>query len=227
MRVLAAVYALLILLSATGGAQAESDLELLVGLHSGSFSNAAQVRREAAELAAREQEAVRPRPQRFMVMARVLMPELGSHIVYVQQHEASPEGPVRRQQLWQFRPVAGGLIRMDIFTFANPGAALDLHAKPFQQSLISPADLVAWPEGCYMLWRRLPDRFDGRIDQDHCIMPTRRPGVALELETIHQIRNGEMWVLERGYSRHGHIIEGPLDDDPDHYLALNGAMALQ
>lgn len=154
----------------------------LVGRLEGQFNNFAQ--------AASMPDSISPKPALTgqwlnplcLHHRRVSLPALGSHVLYLQWHEASCDGALNRQRLWAFRQ-EGGRILMDFYSFKNPDLYKDAHLHPERLKDLTLDDLVAYPEGCTLQWRYEKGVFYGLLDPKTCHI-IARSGRNMALEAV-------------------------------------------
>ncbi len=102
----------------------------------GQFDNSAQF--EAAPEALKVAPSVEGEwlDLQHALFAPVEAPAIGDHVLYLEWHSGSVDGPISRQRIWSFREDETGTVRMDFFAFVDgtawagraeePGAFLDL-----------------------------------------------------------------------------------------------------
>jgi hypothetical protein len=112
----------------------------------------------------------------FNLAKRVQVPALGQDVVYAEQHEKAPDGPMLWQRLYAFELDHDlGLIVMKPYDFSNGQQLAGAYSDPTPLARLEPAALKPQPDGCVVLWHRAeagflqgcPSRGEGRRHPGH------------------------------------------------------------
>jgi hypothetical protein len=114
--------------------------------------------------------ATKPPPNVLYNLAkRVHIPSLGDEVVYAEQHQQRPEGPMQWQRLYAFKlDTDQGLIVMTPYDFANGQELKGAYADPTPLAKLQPAALKQQPDGCIVLWRKAENGFQGTLKPGSC-----------------------------------------------------------
>ncbi len=131
------------------------------------------------------------------VQRRVPLPELGTHVFYLEWREADCEGTINRQRIWAFR-TEGKFIKMDFYSFKAPEQFANSHRQPALLANLTKEDLVGYPAGCTLEWRFERGAFYGRLSPATCQVIAQRSGRAMALEALIEIRQTGFTYRENG-----------------------------
>jgi len=114
--------------------------------------------------------AANPPPHALYNLAkRVQVPSLGTDVVYAEQHETSPQGPMLWQRLYAFRLDDDlGMIVMTPYDFSNGQQLKGAYSDPTPLAKMEPAALKQQPNGCVVLWHRGENGFEGVLKPGSC-----------------------------------------------------------
>jgi len=114
--------------------------------------------------------ANQPPPQVLYNLAkRVQVPALGHDVVYAEQHEKTPDGPMLWQRLYAFRLDDDlGLIVMTPYDFSNGQQLKGAYTDPTPLAKMEPTALKQQPDGCLVLWHRAEAGFEGILKPGSC-----------------------------------------------------------
>jgi hypothetical protein len=114
--------------------------------------------------------AANPPPHVLYNLAkRVHVPSLGDEVVYAEQHERTPDGPMLSQRLYAFKLDDDmGLIVMTPYDIGNGQQLKGAYADPAPLAKLQPASLKQQPNGCIVLWRRAENGFQGTLKPGSC-----------------------------------------------------------
>jgi len=133
-----------------------------------------------------------------LVHLPVEVPAIGEHVLFLEWREGSFDGPLNRQRLWAFRTLDSGEPGMDFYSF-KPGAEISMAAvKSGGLAGLHPEDLVTYPEGCTLLWRRVEDRYTAYLDPKTCLVTGQISGKEMSLEAVIEVENSGFYYFEKG-----------------------------
>jgi hypothetical protein len=114
--------------------------------------------------------ATNPPPNVLYNLAkRVHVPSLGDEVVYAEEHQQRPDGPMLWQRLYAFKLDSdSGTIVMTPYDFANGQQLKGAYADPTPLAKLQPAALKQQPDGCVVLWRRAENGFQGTLKPGSC-----------------------------------------------------------
>jgi len=118
------------------------------------------------------------------------------NVIYLQWQSAG--GEVSRQRLWVFRPIDAETVEMDFYSFRQPKRWVDMQTDAERRAGLQQADLVAYPEGCTLTFRRIPGGWAGALNPETCAVVTQQTRQSMTLEAWVVIADGEVWYRERG-----------------------------
>jgi hypothetical protein len=105
----------------------------------------------------------------YNLSKRVQVPSLGTDVVYAEQHEKTPDGPILWQRLYAFRLDDDlGQIVMTPYDFANGQQLKGAYSDSTPLAKIEPAALKQQPDGCVVLWHRAEAGFEGLLKPGSC-----------------------------------------------------------
>ncbi len=105
----------------------------------------------------------------YNLAKRVHIPSLGDEVVYAEQHEQRPDGPMLSQRLYAFKLDSDqGAIVMTPYDFGNGQQLKGAYADPTPLAKLQPAALKQQPDGCVVLWRRAENGFQGSLKPGSC-----------------------------------------------------------
>jgi hypothetical protein len=105
----------------------------------------------------------------YNLAKRVHVPSLGDEVVYAEQHEKTPDGPMLWQRLYAFKlDDDEGLIVMTPYEFGNGQQLKGAYADPTPLAKLQPAALKQQPDGCVVLWHRAENGFEGVLKPGTC-----------------------------------------------------------
>jgi hypothetical protein len=133
-------------------AQSNANLDQLMALVIGEYSNLPQV--EAAK-AQSKPGAQLPEPLRdvhHMYATRVDMPKLGTHVAYIEWRHNGPTGVISGQRIWAYDAQPDGILMRFHTLKPSAKAVLSGLIQPAAKTRqIGPDDVNAYPAPCYML----------------------------------------------------------------------------
>jgi hypothetical protein len=114
--------------------------------------------------------AAKPPPNVLYNLAkRVHVPSLGDEVVYAEQHQQRPDGPMQWQRLYAFKLDDDlGMIVMTPYDFANGEQLKGAYADPAPLAKLQPTALKQQPNGCVVLWRKAENGFQGTLKPGSC-----------------------------------------------------------
>ena len=121
---------------------------------------------------------------------------LEGEVVYLQWHSA--DDSISRQRLWVFHPVDNETVAMDFYALRAPADWQDLHKDAQRQAALSLDDLVSYPAGCTLSFRRIPSGWAGALNPETCSIVTQQSKKEMTLESWIVITDDEVWYRERG-----------------------------
>lgn len=197
------ITALMIVLAAGSAGEIETEGEILAGLLSGRWSNAAQY--EAADESLRRPPAPgHPYDWLDLQHARFVpidTPGIPGDAVYLEWRSGGPDGPVSRQRLWVFhseiRDEDSPLIGMDFYAFRNPDI-FEGRTGWSDFTGLTPDDLIGYPDDC----RLAPVSREGgvtvlEVDESACVI-TAQSGRQMGINARVAISFGRIEYSESG-----------------------------
>jgi len=121
---------------------------------------------------------------------------LDGEVIYLQWRGAN--GEISRQRLCVFRAVDSETVGMDFYALREPDAWVDLHTDARRQAELEPDDLVSYPAGCTLKFRRIPDGWAGALNPETCSIVTQQTKKEMSLESWIVITADQIWYRERG-----------------------------
>ncbi len=135
-------------------------------------------------------------PVLYNLSKRVQVPALGQDVVYAEQHEKAPDGPMLWQRLYAFvLDTDQGLIVMTPYDFSNGHELAGAYSDPTPLAKLAPAALKQQPGGCVVLWHHGEAGFEGVL----------KPGSCKEAPDISKAKQAAITVTKTDYT------EQPLD----------------
>ena len=105
----------------------------------------------------------------YNLAKRVHIQSLGDEVVYAEQHQQRPDGPMLWQRLYVFKLDSDqGAIVMTPYDFGNGQQLKGAYADPTPLAKLEPAALKQQPGGCVVLWRRVENGFQGTLKPGSC-----------------------------------------------------------
>lgn len=105
----------------------------------------------------------------YNLAKRVQVPALGQDVVYAEQHEKTPDGPMLWQRLYAFELDHDlGLIVMTPYDFGNGQQLAGAYSDPTPLAKLQPTALKPQPDGCIVLWHRAEAGFEGVLKPGSC-----------------------------------------------------------
>ncbi len=122
----------------------------------------------------------------YNLSKRVEVPALGQDVVYAEQHEKTPDGPMVWQRLYAFtRDTDEGVIVMTPYVFSNGQQLSGTYQDPTPLAKLQPAALKQQPDGCVVLWHPTEAGFDGEIKPGSCKnapdIPSKKDSAAISV----------------------------------------------
>ncbi len=190
--------------TAVNGAD-ESDVDALVRLLAGEYTNLPQVRAARSTTSEWDSLPVEQREVHHMFATAVDMPNIPGETVYVEWRHDNADGAISGQRVWAYTPSAAGIV-MEFYTLRDGGRAiLDGVITPDPRTrAITPADLRGYPEGCDIIFRASGQGFTGRNQAGACAFPQRDSPDTMKVDAVLRIQpdlHGErtyMWFAPPG-----------------------------
>ena len=105
----------------------------------------------------------------YNLAKRVQVPSLGQDVVYAEQHEKTPDGPMLWQRLYAFRlDDDTSMIVMTPYDFANGEQLKGAYNDATPLAKLEPAALKQQPDGCVVVWHRSEGGFSGNLKPGSC-----------------------------------------------------------
>ena len=105
----------------------------------------------------------------YNLSKRVRVPALGDDVVYAEEHQKTPDGPMLFQRLYAFKlDDDSGQIVMTPYTFGNGQQLAGAYSDPTPLAKLEPAALKQQPDGCVVLWHRSEAGFEGFLRPGSC-----------------------------------------------------------
>lgn len=117
----------------------------------------------------------------YNLAKRVQVPALGQDVVYAEQHEKAPDGPMLWQRLYAFElDHDKGLIVMTPYSFGNGKDLAGAYANPTPLAKLEPSAVKQQTNGCIVLWHRSEAGFDGVLKPGSCKDAAASPKAAAQ-----------------------------------------------
>lgn len=105
----------------------------------------------------------------YNLAKRVQVPALGGEVVYAEQHEKTPDGPMLFQRLYAFKFDADQKqIVMTPYDVSNGQALVGAYKDPTPLAKLDTGVLKPQPGGCVVIWRRAENGFEGTLKPGSC-----------------------------------------------------------
>lgn len=142
------------------------------------------------------------------MFALVEAPQVGKHVVYLQWHIGSPEGPLQRQRIWTFEiDESRNAILMDFFTLREPSRWRDAHLQPTTAArAMTRDDLLPYPPSCRLPFRRYIDVFVGEIPRGECNIVSQQTRTAMTINARVVVGRNALWYDESGIRSDGSLV---------------------
>ncbi|MEQ8405850.1 MAG: chromophore lyase CpcT/CpeT [Oceanicaulis sp.] len=136
------------------------------------------------------------------------LPQIGAHVVYVEQYSDADPANLYRQRLYVFEPVhETGEIRLDILAPRDPAALAGAHLDPSRLDGLTRDDLIAYPQ-CAVYWRRQENQFVGATRRGECRIESARSGRTLVIEDDLVLTPDALWIRDRAETADGEYVYG-------------------
>lgn len=181
------------------------ELNVLLEWMVGYFDNDQQVRQQENFLREGPEDPERMPDRLYPVFAVVNAPEIGRHVVYLQWHMGSPQGPLQRQRIWVFEADdVGNAVMMDFFTLREPERWRDAHLQPASAvSQMTLEDVTPYPLPCRLPFRRHIDVFIGEIPREQCNIVSQQTRTAMTINARVIVGSNALWYDESGVRQDG------------------------
>ncbi len=171
----------------------------------GDFDNLAQVR-ALPHGVAREPTPGQPWvDHQFARFIPFAAPALGEQVYYLEWRAGGPEGPVSRQRVWAFLPRRGEVTPMRFYTLARGEDWAAAAADPAALAALSTQALLAYPEGCEVLFAPARDGglLTGEIPAGACSIVARQSGRRMEIRARISLEGDRLEYDEAGLLEDG------------------------
>lgn len=144
----------------------------------------------------------------YPIFSLVEAPAIGEHVVYLQWHQGSVDGPLQRQRIWAFTiDTERNAVMMDFYTLRNPARWRDAHLNPATAVRdMTPADLLPYPATCRLPFRRYIDVFIGEIPQGACRIVSQQTRTEMTIHARIVVSAGQLWYEESGIRADGSVV---------------------
>lgn len=185
-----------------------TELDILLEWVSGHFDNEQQVKTGENRLRREPLDLDRAPDLLYPVFARVEAPQIGQHVVYLQWHIGSPDGPLQRQRIWSFEiDAALNAVLMDFFTLREPARWRDAHLQPATAMVeLARADLLPYPPDCRLPFRRHIEVFIGEIPRGECNIVSQQTRTAMNIQARVVVSRHALWYDESGTRPDGSVV---------------------
>lgn len=102
---------------------------------------------------------------------RVIAPQIGTHVLYLEWRSGGADGVISRQRIWSFRVDDAGVLRMDFFAFVDgkPWAAkVSADDANMAFRTLTPAQLRGYGSACGLRYQLNLPMFEGQIGAQEC-----------------------------------------------------------
>lgn len=200
---------LLAVIAAPGRAAGlDTELATLLEWVSGRFDNTQQVNSGENLLRPGPLTPERVPDLLYPVFALIDAPQIGQHVIYLQWHMGSPDGPLQRQRIWTFElDETRNAVLMDFFTLREPTRWRDAHLQPATAARsMTPADLLPYPPSCRLPFRRYIDVFIGEIPPGECNIVSQQTRTAMTIHARVIVGRDALWYDESGKRADGSMV---------------------
>ena len=186
----------------------KAELQSLLSSIVGRFDNRQQVERGENFLRDGPVDPQRAPDLLFPVFALVEAPSIGKHVVYLQWHMGSPDGPLQRQRIWSFEiDSTRNAVMMDFFTLREPERWRDAHLRPeVALRSLTTADLLPYPPACRLPFRRHIDVFIVEIPSGECRIVSQQTRTAMTINARIVVGQDALWYDESGIRADGSVV---------------------
>lgn len=136
-------------------------------------------------------------------MCRVEAPELGAHVLYVEQAVATRLEAPYRQRLYRLSAAGGDVVESAIYTLADEASLLGACDRA-ELKVLQPGS-YARKDGCEVMMRREGDRFVGSTQEGKCPSALRGASYATARVTVHA-EGVDSW--DQGFDAAGQQVWG-------------------
>lgn len=206
-RVIAAICCLVLATAAVSADESgvlERDFRTFLDWFPGVYDNAEQVFFED-ELGVPEDE----RHERIHhTFARVVLPDFGEHVFYVQQYLDDEPSKIYRQRFYSFvLDFDENAIRLKVLTPKNTDAVVDAHLDPAKYQDLTMDD-VTNVSGCDVFWQRRANQFVGYMKERACSFMSQRSGKRIFIDDDLLLSEDELWISDRAEDEEGNYVFG-------------------
>ena len=179
----------LVLATAAGGARAADTSAITV---SSVGDLASLFEGEFTTLPPQAVGAPRPANVLYNLSKRVDVPSLGSDVVYAEEHEKTPDGPMLWQRLYSFKvDTDQDVIVMTPYVFSNGEQLAGTYQDSTPLAKLQPAAVKQQPDGCVVLWHHTEAGFDGILKPGSCkqapAVPAKKDTAAISVSKTEYI----------------------------------------
>ena len=188
-------------------AQASSStVDDLFRLMTGRFDNHLQVLDDEAA------KSSHPHQRIHSIFTPIEAPQVGTHLLYVEQYSDEDRTKVYRKRLYRFVAENPEVVRLEIASFVDAQRTEGVLTEPGRLSALQDAELD-WKEGCEVRWRRVDDHFEGSTTRGACRVPSRHGGTLL-IEDDLRLDAQALWIQDRAFDEEGKRVFGHPDGVP-------------
>lgn len=144
----------------------------------------------------------------YPIFSLVEAPAIGEHVVYLQWHQGSADGPLQRQRIWAFTVDAEqNAVIMDFYTLRDPNRWRDAHLNPATAVRdMTRADLLPYPAACRLPFRRYINVFIGEIPKGACRIVSQQTRTEMTIHARIVVGAGQLWYEESGVRTDGSVV---------------------
>jgi hypothetical protein len=106
----------------------------------------------------------------YNLSKRVQVPALGGEVVYAEQHEKAPDGPMLWQRLYAFKfdPDQKQIVMTPYDIGSNGQVVAGAYKDPTPLAKLDTGALKQQPGGCVVIWHRAESGFEGTLKPGSC-----------------------------------------------------------
>ena len=159
--------------------------------------------------------------QLHQIFLPVAIPELGEHVLFVQQHKVGNPEPYRVRVYTLQVDTEREAVRLDIYKPVELGSLTNLHLEPERAQGLDAAATLSLAEGCSVWWTRSDDGFVGSTDDGTCQIPSRRTGEPLVFSDTLRLTSEQLHIQDVARRPDGTVVFGHPDGEPHRLRKLS------
>jgi hypothetical protein len=186
----------------------DHELKLLQQRIAGKFDNTQQVATGENLLREGIADPTRAPDPLYPIFSLIEAPAIGEHVVYLQWHQGSADGPLQRQRIWVFTvDEERNAVMMDFYTLQEPARWRDAHLSPASAARdMTLADLLPYPSSCRLPFRRHIDVFIGEIPKGDCRIVSQQTRTEMIINARIVVGAEQLWYEESGVRPDGTTV---------------------